>query len=415
MKGGQYSEPNSKSPTGKKPVLTSMSFASPSLDLIRNGKRERAAQFGLTDENEESFELNQSFPRALVTHYNHHSNSNTNNNVGTCGVGGATGLDKHFSPDLNRLRGCELNSVSFYKKNFLKSQQPRSRRSFLLNDTVYNTSNYLSTSNIVDGGGGQNDKSWVFYNQFLNTNALITNDDEENYIQLLNNPNKALVVINGRTSEILTANNTSCDLFGYSETTLIGMKLKDLIDLNEEETNEVDENDEKNADKKSNDKKKLEVLMEMDRLDKNGRIVICTGKIFDAYVPDMNTTNKNANNPINQNRIKMPVSIYIMKLTDEQEPKCLCAMEPIQRVVGSFAINVKGRIKYYNPNFSYIFGYTNWPLTQATTIANSSSAVYANSPMRLSNLTTSSILNGKDINELIPSMKLPMSSIQSVI
>ena len=37
------------------------------------GKLERAAQFGLNYENEESFEGNQSFPRALHTHHHHHS------------------------------------------------------------------------------------------------------------------------------------------------------------------------------------------------------------------------------------------------------------------------------------------------------------------------------------------------------
>ena len=45
------------------------SFGSPSypspLDRIRTGKRERAAQFGLDPSFEESFEANQSFPKAV--------------------------------------------------------------------------------------------------------------------------------------------------------------------------------------------------------------------------------------------------------------------------------------------------------------------------------------------------------------
>ena len=45
------------------------------------------------------------------------------------------------------------------------------------------------------------------------------------------NPNKSLVIINGRTTEILTANNISCELFGLNETNLIGRKLKDLFDF----------------------------------------------------------------------------------------------------------------------------------------------------------------------------------------
>ena len=35
------------------------------IDRIKTGKLERAAQFGLSYDNEESFECNQSFPRAL--------------------------------------------------------------------------------------------------------------------------------------------------------------------------------------------------------------------------------------------------------------------------------------------------------------------------------------------------------------
>lgn len=45
------------------------------------------------------------------------------------------------------------------------------------------------------------------------------------------NPNKSLVIINGRTTVILTANNISCELFGLSENKLIGKKLKDLFDF----------------------------------------------------------------------------------------------------------------------------------------------------------------------------------------
>ena len=67
----------------------------------------------------------------------------------------------------------------------------------------------------------------------------------------------------------------------------------------------------------------------------------------------------------------------------------------------------KGRIKYYNPNFSYIFGYTN---TQQSNTA----VATAPCPSTLSSLTTSAILNGKDVSELIPSMKLPLSGITPV-
>lgn len=47
-----------------------------------SGKLERAAQFGLNYENEESFEGNQSFPRAHHTH-----------------------LKKELTPDINKIKG----------------------------------------------------------------------------------------------------------------------------------------------------------------------------------------------------------------------------------------------------------------------------------------------------------------------
>lgn len=60
-------------------------------------KRERAAQFGLNVDLEESFECNQSFPRALQLPSKLKSAS-------------------EFSPDLNKIKCFELNSVNFVKK-----------------------------------------------------------------------------------------------------------------------------------------------------------------------------------------------------------------------------------------------------------------------------------------------------------
>lgn len=82
--------------------------------------------------------------------------------------------------------------------------------------------------------------------------------------------------------------------------------------------------------------------MESDRLDENGKIVLCSGKIFDAYtnLTEEEEDHKKLESDQTEKSVK-PVSIYMLKLTDEAEPKCLCAMEPVQRVSGTFAINVK--------------------------------------------------------------------------
>lgn len=184
---------------------------------------------------------------------------------------------------------------------------------------------------VVDNNAANNNKSWLFYNHFVNTNALLEpvksaadhdNDEDSNDLHAVNNPYKALIVVNGRTSEILTVNNVGNELFGCtSEVELIGKKLTDLLDLEESGTSDETET----APRKTNIK--LEILMEADRLDKQGNIVLCSGKIFDAI--------------INNGQCRLPISVYIVKLTDEAEPKCLCVMEPIQRVIGTFAINIK--------------------------------------------------------------------------
>lgn len=290
-------------------LSNSPSYPSP-LDRLKTGKQERAAQFGLSDECEESFECNQSFPRAMQPISKLKPSS--------------------FSPDLNRMKGFELNSVSFLKKNLIKnfntSLHAKSSH-HLFNDTVYHNetgAHCLSTTF---------DKSWAFYNQFVNTNALVNSNElaeAQNDVIPISNPNKALIVINGRTTEILTANNISCDLFGYNESKLIGMKLKDLLDLSE---------------KGSSGDKNQEILMELDRLDQNGRVVLCSGKIFDAITVDPLSGHQQAGSK--DNYLIIPISMYMLKLTDEQEPKCLCVMEPVQRVVGNFAINLKVSFEFF--------------------------------------------------------------------
>ena len=124
------------------------------------------------------------------------------------------------------------NNSILLRTNCLNTTQPnRHDISHNCTGNFQNTSNYMTSCMF--------DKSWAFYNQFANTNAMIpsaeantTNADQlESPIVAVTNPNKALVVINGRTTEILTANNISCELFGLNETNLIGRKLKDLFDF----------------------------------------------------------------------------------------------------------------------------------------------------------------------------------------
>lgn len=277
-------------------------FASPSDLLVRHGRRERAAQFGLSDEHEESFELNQSFPR--LSH-----------KAGPC----------LLTPEI---KGCELSSINFIKP------PTTTKKSYLLNDTVYSPNPNVTTTN---------NKSWLFYNQFVNTRALLNCSSSwsggSGELEMVSNPNKAVVVMNGRTSEILTANDVACELFGVADDRLSGRLLRELLvaSSDDDDQDDLDEGEAATGDEAE------EILMESDRLDEQGRAVLCSGKILDALVESATTNGAR----------RMPVSVYIVKLNDDpSEPRCLCVMEPIQRVTGSFAINLKVPHSHTHPVYS---------------------------------------------------------------
>lgn len=159
-------------------LIGSPSYPSP-LDRLRTGKRERAAQFGLNIQKEESFEANQSFPRTTVTTKLH------------C--------------DLSPFNNLKLNSISFlpsYKKNcknFNKSYKTNNVAKLALaasSSTLGNALSCNNTRNDLEHSFGF-DKSWQFYNYFANDDAIAPPQN------VTKNPNKALITINGRNSEVI--------------------------------------------------------------------------------------------------------------------------------------------------------------------------------------------------------------------
>ena len=135
-------------------------------------------------------------------------------------------------------------------------------------------------------------------------------------------------------------------MFGYSEHKLIGMKLRSLLDIPSSDKTTTTSDDDTAA---INQSKNQDILIELDRLDENGRVVLCSGKIFDAITVDNtagdDTEKSNMSQHQQHQHLIIPISMYMLKLTDEQEPKCLCVMEPVQRVVGNFTINLKVKKK----------------------------------------------------------------------
>lgn len=210
-------------------LIGSPSYPSP-LDRIRTGKRERAAQFGLDIKNEESFEANQSFPRTQtgknkfacdlsplnankISALNSDiSKINDNNNVTNKDI-----MNKFFNKN-------QLNSISFLptiKKNFKKFDKLQYKR----NNSLFQTTNTTLGTSIASSSFNQRnnanesatsianeldnsnafDRSWQFYNYFANSDAILAQNSVITcgLQDISTNPNKALVTINGRNSEVM--------------------------------------------------------------------------------------------------------------------------------------------------------------------------------------------------------------------
>ncbi|XP_015780181.1 PREDICTED: PAS domain-containing serine/threonine-protein kinase-like [Acropora digitifera] len=133
--------------------------------------------------------------------------------------------------------------------------------------------------------------------------------------------NKAILTINARTSEILTANDMAAELFSYSRQQLIGIKLLDLF-----------------AD---THKEKQETLMEQ-HVEASGAVVMVSGKVLEA---------------IDSCGIVFPVSVWMKKLTWEDEPRCIAVMEPVERRTAMVLFDSQGFIVSCDSDFAILHGY----------------------------------------------------------
>ncbi|KAL4217724.1 hypothetical protein ACF0H5_022464 [Mactra antiquata] len=290
-----------------------MSFGSPSypspLDRIRSGHQERKVQLGLTPVgNNASFEGNQSFPKASKTKLNMPARK----------------------LNLDSFKGAELNDVSFSagfsKMNFNQSgdrslEQSIHEKSLNQSKDWSNNSSreaiqVLSREGSMNASSGERSmtESWSFYNHIGGC------ESGHAFPSTVRNPNKALCTINGKTSEILIANEMACELFGYEETELIGMMLKNLVKLKPREQGTIMES----------------------HLESTGEMVNLSGKVVDA---------------VDKNGLILPVSMWVKKLETSREPRCLVVMEPVERTVATVKFSSDGTIVSCDNQLAYIHGY----------------------------------------------------------
>uniref|UniRef100_T1JIH4 Protein kinase domain-containing protein n=1 Tax=Strigamia maritima TaxID=126957 RepID=T1JIH4_STRMM len=248
-------------------------FPSP-LDRIRSGigRRERATQLGLSlSAQPESFEGNQSFPRIERLE------------IGT-----------ENSCTMDKFRGDELNTFSFspghVRGSFAQTPDSAASRTVSFND------------------------SWTFYNNLLGQapSPAVTASSS------IYNPNKAVVTIDAKSSEILVANDMACRLFGYNSDELCRRRLADMFKH------------------RSNRKAIVET-----HLDSSGEVIVVSGKVIDM---------------IDSEGEVVPVSLWVKKL--EMARRCLAVMEPVERTAANFTFDERGAILSCDNIMAVLHGYS---------------------------------------------------------
>ncbi|GAB1609067.1 domain-containing serine serine/threonine-protein kinase-like [Argonauta hians] len=138
----------------------------------------------------------------------------------------------------------------------------------------------------------------------------------------IRNPNKAIFTIDAKTSQILTANEMACALFGYNRSDMIGRCLTDLIQLK---------------------KKDQQTIMESYR-QPSGQVISIAGKVVEA---------------VDKDGLVLPVSLWMKRVDYNNKSRCLVAMEPIHRLISSVYFDPKGNIVRCDEKLSCFFGYSN--------------------------------------------------------
>lgn len=135
------------------------------------------------------------------------------------------------------------------------------------------------------------------------------------------NPNKAILTIEARTTKILVVNKMACELFGLPADKLTGMKMTNLLSIK--------------------DRERPDVLQEH-HLDTSGRVVIVSGKVFEV---------------VDSSGLVIPVSLWMKKVTEEANPKCLVVLEPVERTTARIIFDATGTILQADRQMAILYGY----------------------------------------------------------
>lgn len=159
-------------------------------------------------------------------------------------------------------------------------------------------------------------------NTSLNIPSMHTSTTGTLFPSTARNPNKALVTISAKSSKILVANRTACELFGYQRQQLLGMKVDSLF--------------------AEPYRAKQQALVEQ-QIDCEGGVVLMAGKVMDA---------------VNSDGMEFPVSVWMKKVVgSDGDHRVIVVIEPVARTSAKFELDHKGNICSCDVAFAHLFGY----------------------------------------------------------
>nr|XP_036865461.1 PAS domain-containing serine/threonine-protein kinase isoform X4 [Manis javanica] len=135
------------------------------------------------------------------------------------------------------------------------------------------------------------------------------------------NPNKAVFIVDAKTTEILVASDKACQLLGYSSHDLIGQKLTQFF--------------------LKPDSDMVEALSE-EHLEADGRAALVFGTVVDV---------------LSRSGEKVPVSVWMKRVRQEHSSCCVVVLEPVERLSAWVAFQSNGTITSCDTLFAHLHGY----------------------------------------------------------
>uniref|UniRef100_A0A8C0ECZ9 PAS domain-containing serine/threonine-protein kinase n=1 Tax=Bubo bubo TaxID=30461 RepID=A0A8C0ECZ9_BUBBB len=151
--------------------------------------------------------------------------------------------------------------------------------------------------------------------------ALAVEESSQHLSTPSRNPNKAIFTVDVNTTEILVANDKACKLLGCSSQELIGQKLSCLISKSSQEVWEA-------------------VGEECIETDERSSVV--SGTVVDV---------------IGRLKEKIPVSVWLRRIRDKDNQRCVVVLEPVERLSASVSFRADGEITSCDLLFAHLHGY----------------------------------------------------------